>query len=102
VIQVIPLGRVKSRLSSLGPWANFATFTGPTAARSEYSGRRFAPTDAPRKSDSSTSSAARSHPGMRQKIASDNAEDFKQGAKINKASVSRRECVGTLLKIPLC
>jgi hypothetical protein len=35
-------------------------------------------------------------------IASDNAEDFKQGAKINKASVSRRECVGTLLKILLC
>ena len=31
-----------------------------------------------------------------------NAEDFKQGAKINKASVSRRGCVGTLLKIPLC
>ena len=35
-------------------------------------------------------------------IVADNAEDFKQGAKINKASVSRRECVGTLLKIPLC
>jgi hypothetical protein len=35
-------------------------------------------------------------------IVSDIAEDFKQGAKINKASVSRRECVGTLLKIPLC
>jgi len=33
---------------------------------------------------------------------SDNAEDFKQGAKMDKASVSRRECVGTLLKIPLC
>ena len=35
-------------------------------------------------------------------IPSDNAEDFKQGAKIDRASVSRRECVGTLLKIPLC
>ncbi len=35
-------------------------------------------------------------------IAPVNAEDFKQGAKMSKASVSRRECVGTLLKIPLC
>jgi len=32
----------------------------------------------------------------------DNAEDFKQGAKIAKAAVSLGECVGTLLKIPLC
>ena len=35
-------------------------------------------------------------------MATDNAEDFKQGAKIAKASVSRRGWVGTLLKIPLC
>jgi len=35
-------------------------------------------------------------------VASDNAEDFKQGAKIAKAAVSLGECVGTLLKIPLC
>jgi hypothetical protein len=32
----------------------------------------------------------------------DNAEDFKQGAKIGKTTVSRGGCVGTLLKIPLC
>jgi hypothetical protein len=31
-----------------------------------------------------------------------NAEDFKQGAKIDKASVRQGGCVGTLLKIPLC
>ena len=37
-----------------------------------------------------------------EELATDNAEDFKQGAKIDKASVSRRERVGTLLKIPLC
>src|ERR1035437_2214486 len=38
----------------------------------------------------------------RAELDSDNAEDFKQGAKTERASVGRRECVGTLLKIPLC
>ena len=32
----------------------------------------------------------------------DNAEDFKQGAKIGKASVGWGRYFGTLLKIPLC
>jgi len=36
------------------------------------------------------------------RLASDNAEDFKQGAKLTKASMSRTGCRGTLLKIPLC
>lgn len=36
------------------------------------------------------------------KQATDNAEDFKQGAKIDKASVSRGGYMGSLLKIPLC
>jgi len=43
-----------------------------------------------------------SQPAFESQIDADNAEDFKQGAKMDKASVSRRECVGTLLKIPLC
>jgi hypothetical protein len=36
------------------------------------------------------------------KRGADNAEDFKQGAKIDKASVSRGGYMGSLLKIPLC
>jgi hypothetical protein len=32
----------------------------------------------------------------------DNAEDFKQGAKAGEASECREACWGTLLKIPLC
>src|ERR1700686_5160853 len=35
-------------------------------------------------------------------MATVNAEDYKQGAKIGKTTVSRGGCVGTLLKIPLC
>jgi hypothetical protein len=36
------------------------------------------------------------------RLATHKAEDFKQGAKIAKASVSQGGYVGTLFKIPLC